>query len=276
MFGFVPFSELEMDWSDPIPWDNLGIFTNDRSNMLHNITAVFLVSMVGFLVLFKACERLLENHGHLVFGPHSEFHKMSKKVKKEYYSRIVSDVHAIASITLSVISTYYSCERPNESIFTSYDCAVKPNVAGLYCIALSSAYCIYDVYVCLVEIEFTMFECRDYIFHHVVGCIGAVLAYTGGHFLPCAACAILISESSNFCMNIRWRLLKHKMTEHWYFIAASMAFMIVFFFSRVFFMLMVVLRCFEINQSFPFRKQHPLVYSCIITDELCLVLLYML
>lgn len=248
MFGLVPFSALEIKWSDPIPWEEAGVFTAAKPNMMHDLVACFFIFTFGFLVLFKTCEWLLENFGTLVFGPHSEFHKMSKKVKKEYYSRIVSDLHAVLGISMSIYSTYYSCENPKDNIFTSFECATTPNLVGLYCIAFSSAYCVYDIYVCLVEIEFTAFECRDYIFHHVMGCIGGVTSYTFGYFCPILAVAILISETSNFCMNIRWRLLKHKMTEHWSFVAASMAFMITFFCSRVFFMLMVVLRCIELNQ----------------------------
>jgi hypothetical protein len=120
-------------------------------------------------------------------------------------------------------------------------------MAALFCCMFSSGYCFYDIFVCIYEIEFTAFECRDYIFHHAVGVFGAVLVLVTGQFLVVMSIANLVAESSNFLMNIRWRLLKHKMTESPIFIAVSIAFMIVFFFSRVFYMLMVTMRIIEIN-----------------------------
>jgi hypothetical protein len=112
MFGLVGFDKLTLKWSDPIPWQELGVFTADRPNLVNHLVLYFLGSVVFFYALFKVCEWFLENHGKLVFNPNSEFFKMPTKVKKEYYSRIVSDVHAIASIAISIYVTYFICENP--------------------------------------------------------------------------------------------------------------------------------------------------------------------
>lgn len=149
-------------------------------------------------------------------------------------------------------------------------------MAAIFCCAFSSGYCFYDIFICIYEIKFTVFECRDYIFHHAVGVFGAVLVLVTGQFLVVMSIANLVAESSNFLMNIRWRMLKHKMTESPLFIAISMAFMMVFFCSRVIYMLWVTIRILEINQTFPFAKQHPVIYVCMIIAESCEVLLYLL
>ena len=120
-------------------------------------------------------------------------------------------------------------------------------MAALFLCALSSGYCFYDIFICIYEIEFTALECRDYIFHHAVGVFGCILVLITGQFFLLLSVANLIAESSNFLMNIRWRLLKHKMTESWIFFAISVAFMLVFFWSRVFYMLMVTFRFYELN-----------------------------
>ena len=169
---------------------------------------------------------------------------MSVKVRKEYYSRIVSDVHALVATTAAIITVYYSCDDHYQTIFTSLECINKPKLVALYIITISSAYCVYDIYICLIEIKFTAFECKDYIFHHVVGVLGALLVLVSGQFPVALSVGNLVSETSNFCMNFRWRLLKHKITEGSLFLFASILFMVVFFFSRVVFMLLLVIRTF--------------------------------
>jgi len=146
------------------------------------------------------------------------------------------------SVIISIYSSYFVCQNPSDNIFTNFECVNEPRMAALYVCALSSGYCFYDIYVCIYEIEFTPKECRDYIFHHAVGVFGAILVLINGQFFVLLSVANLISESSNFLMNIRWRLLKLKMTESWMFFASSVAFMVVFFWSRVFFMFKVTLR----------------------------------
>ena len=56
MFGLVPFSALEIKWSDPIPWEEAGVFTAAKPNMMHDLVACFFICTFGFLVLFKTCE----------------------------------------------------------------------------------------------------------------------------------------------------------------------------------------------------------------------------
>ena len=66
------------------------------------------------------------------------------------------------------------------------------------------------------------------------------------------------------------------MTESQWFIASSILFMVVFFFSRVVFMLMLNIRTYEANKIFNWDSQHPLVYFTIVLAEVLQVLLYLL
>ncbi len=109
MLGLISFNNLELKWSDPIPWRDLGVFTADRPHFTVTMILYFMMSCTFHYSLYKFCEWFLEKHGRLVFNEHSEFFKLPQKVKREYYSRIISDVHAIISVIISVNAAYFSC-----------------------------------------------------------------------------------------------------------------------------------------------------------------------
>ena len=143
-------------------------------------------------------------------------------------------------------------------------------------IAFSSGYCLYDIYVCLVEIKFTLDEAKDYIFHHVVGIMGALGVMICGRFTVALSAGNLVSELSNALMNVRWRLLKHKQTEHWAFVPASVTFMICFFFSRVVFMLMLIIRLVDAHHVFDIRNEEPYIIAAYVATDALQVMLYLL
>jgi hypothetical protein len=276
MLGLVSFSELQLSWSDPIPWEKQGVFTSDQPNMMRNILLVYFASIVFFYSLQQTLEHIAENYGRLFLSPSNEFFKMTLKVKREYYSRILSDVHAIESLTLAIYSMWYACSDPTESIFSSYQCCNQPHLAAIYGIVISAGYCTSDLYVSAYEIKFTLKEMQDYIFHHVVGIVGGAFCLMAGNFVVAVAISNMLAESSNFFMNTRWRLLKHKMPDHWLFMAASAGFTLAFFCSRVFFMLVLTVRMFQMNFQFPSSEMHPLIYLMTVAFELCQVLIYSL
>lgn len=120
--------------------------------MLFNLLVIFFGATVGLYFLYKATEWVLENYPAVLFSKESEFHRMPEKVKKEYYSRIVSDLHAIVATCASIYVIYFACESPSDTVFTNFQCLNEPKLVGLYIIAISSAYCLYDMYICLFEI----------------------------------------------------------------------------------------------------------------------------
>ena len=103
--------------SEAFNWKEAGVFLED-GDALH-LVMVTLGSIFTFFVLFEASERAMNVIPYLWSADGGAFAKMSSKVKMEYYSRIVSSLHAMAAIYLAVISCYYVCDNPTKSIFTS-------------------------------------------------------------------------------------------------------------------------------------------------------------
>ena len=113
-------------------------------------------------------------------------------------------------------------------------------------IALSSGYCIYDTIICVVDIKWTFKEGFDNYLHHIVSIAGAIGVMISGRFCIPISAGNLVSEFSNAAMNWRWRFLKHKLVDHWLFVPVSVIFMVCFIMSRGVFMLMLLVRNFEI------------------------------
>ena len=80
------------------------------------------------------------------------FEKLKLKDKMEYYSRVVSNLHAVIAVALSYVSL--SCD--DETIFSSDKCLMEPKNVNVYLILMSSAYCVYDLYICFCKIKLTL------------------------------------------------------------------------------------------------------------------------
>ena len=159
---------------------------------------------------------------------------------------MVSDIHSFIALTMSWYGCFYSCDDPTQTIFTSYECAMKPARVQKLVIALSTGYCIYDTIICIFEIEWGFKEGFDNYFHHLISVAGAIGVLISGRFCIALSSGNLVSEFSNAAMNLRWRFLKHKLYDHWLFIPVSSIFMICFILSRGVFMLMLLVRNYEI------------------------------
>jgi len=140
---------------------------------------------------------------------------------------------------MSVYGVWFNCEDGG-SIFSSDACLMKPQKISLYLMIFSSGYCFYDLFIVIFKIRL---GCSgpgaEFIFHHVVGIGGAITSFILGRMNPALAAAALVSEASNFAMNMRWFMLKHKMTDHPMFIPVNITFAVLFFLSRVVFMFMI-------------------------------------
>lgn len=189
-------------------------------------------------MLFKVTEYLVPNI-MAVIDP--KFDMLKTKSKKEYYSRVVSNIHATIAVIMSVYGVWFVCED-GESIFSSDVCLVTPQKVNVYLTILSSAYCLYDMYICLYEIKYGKKESTEFVYHHIVGIAGALFSVVLGRHNPPLSAAVLVSEISNFAMNIRWFMLKHNLCEHALYMPVNFMFMVMFFLSRVVFMLMILIR----------------------------------
>ena len=99
----------------------------------------------------------------------------------------------------------------------------------------------------MTEIGYTFKEGADFIFHHVVGIAGAIAVLIAGDFTVALSVGNLVSEFSNSFMNMRWRWLKHKLTEHWFYLPLNFGFLMAYLFSRIVFMAALLIRNFEIS-----------------------------
>ena len=89
----------------------------------------------------------------------------------------------------------------------------------------------------------------DYIIHHVVGILGAIASLIAGRSWIALAAAQLVSEFSNVFMNFRWRMLKHRLTDHFLWLPANFAFMFSYIVCRIIFMAILLWRNYEIHQT---------------------------
>lgn len=183
-----------------------------------------------------------------------KFENLKRKDKMEYYSRQVSNIHAVVATTMSVYGVWFNCEDGG-SIFSSDACLMQPQKVSLYLMMVSSAYCFYDLFIVLFKIGLGFSgPGGEFIFHHVVGIAGAVTSIALGRQNPGLAAAALVSETSNFAMNIRWFMLKHGKSEHYMFLPVSFLFALCFLLSRVVFMFMIQVRNIQAHYIFDITK----------------------
>jgi hypothetical protein len=243
-------ASLQTDWN---AWKELGVLTEGEDS-LHELTAVFLGATAFFFFVFYFSK--------YVFGPTlkafgcTAFGEMSKRTQAEYHSRNVSDVHAIIALPLALYSCFGVCDDHTKTVFDSDECLMKPQKLQLYLICISTGYCVYDLVICMYEIGYKFSEGADFIFHHVVGILGALAVMIAGKYTVALSAGNLVSEFSNWAMNLRWRLLKHKMTEHWAYLPVNALFMMAYIFSRIFFMLALLVRNYQVQQVYSLST-HP-------------------
>jgi hypothetical protein len=183
MFGLVSFSDLKLSWNDPIPWEASGVFTKDRPGLMNTLIFTYFFSLFFHFAIYNTMKWLAGKHARSFLAPSSEYFKMTDKVKKEYYSRNVSDIHALISSAFALHAVFFSCSESGQNFFTSDACAMTPNVASCIGILFSAGYCTYDLIICVFEVKFTWLECRDYVYHHVVGTIGGTITIISGYYM---------------------------------------------------------------------------------------------
>ena len=204
------------------------------------------------------------------------FKALTPKVKAEYHSRVISSFHGTIAFVLAYLSVWQSCDDPSQSIFSSDACIMKPKDVQLYLVIMSSAYCTYDLYICLFEIKYEWAEGFEFLFHHIVGVLGAAGVFYCGRFNVALSSGALLSEASNMLMNYRWFMLKHKATDHPLYMPTQAGFAISFFLSRIVFMLMMLIRNFQMHYVFDIFEQHWSFVVVQITTDAMLTLLYLL
>lgn len=125
----------------------------------------------------------------------------------------------------------------------------------------SCSYILVDAYAILFECTYCTSEKVEFIFHHVIGFVGGILCLANGRFNIPLSVACLVSEISNFFMNIRWLMLIHKCSDHFLFDPTCVLFAVFFFITRPVGMGMILVRLFEMHTKFDINADGSFGYS---------------
>jgi len=143
-------------------------------------------------------------------------------------------------------------------------------------IALSTGYVTYDVILCVFELGYSFKSGADFIAHHLLGIVGAGCVLVAGRFNVALSAGNLMSEWTSFSMNHRWRMLKHKMSEGTGFIVVNAIFFFSYFFVRVVFMAMLLLRNYQIQHQFDIFSDPAIVSGCAVMSTVLQIGLYVI
>ena len=263
-----------MQKNSEIDWKEFGVFTSQ--SMFNEVLVVYVLATLFFFVAYFLNKMYFPGIMMALNGDKSPYFALDEKNRREYHSRNVADIHGLISGPLAVYSTFFVCDESSENIFSNYECIMKPQRSQIWLIAISSAYVTYDLWLCIYELGYTMKKGGDFIMHHLVGLLGALTVLVSGRFNVALSCGQLISEFTGFPMNWRWRMLKHKMTEGFGFMLVNAIFFFGYFFCRIVFMAMLLLRNVQVQYRFSIFSDPPVVYGCAILSTVFQIGLYLI
>ena len=231
-----------------INWKELGVFTQEST--FNELLIVYVMFILVFTVAYYLNKMYFPSFVMLVCGKESPYFELDQKGRNEYHSRNIADFHSVISAPLAVYACFFACDSPNENIFSSFECIMKPQRSQLWLIAISSAYVTYDLWLCIYELGYTLKKGGDFIAHHAVGIMGAACVLVSGRFNVALSCGQLMSEWTGLPMNYRWRMLKHKQGEGMHFMAVNVVFFFSYIFCRIAFMGSLLIRNVQVQRSF--------------------------
>ena len=141
---------------------------------------------------------------------------------------------------------------------------MKPQKSQLWLICISTGYVTYDLFLCFFELGYSFKKGGDFIMHHIVGALGAYAVMVAGRFSVALSAGNLMSEWTTFSMNQRWRMIKHKQGEGTIYMLVNAIFFFSYFFVRIVFMFMLLVRNYQIQQNFDIWSDPPVVAICAI------------
>ena len=177
---------------------------------------------------------------------------------------------------MSAYAVFFACDDPSTNIFSSQQCLMKPQRSQLWLIAISTGYVTYDLGLCILELGYTMKKGGDFIIHHVVGIIGALAVLVSGRFNVALSAGNLFSEWTSFPMNQRWRMIKHGQGEGVVYMLVNAIFFFGYIAARVVFMLVLILRNYQIQHQFDIFSDPPFVSTCAVISTVLQVGLYLI
>lgn len=108
----------ELDYTNAT-WTDLGVFKRD-TDFSHYVIVLWTL-VIAFYMVYKMVEYVVPEI-MTVYDP--SFDKLREKDKKEYFSRIVSNIHAVAALMMGLKCLYASCDEG--TLLSNDECLLKP------------------------------------------------------------------------------------------------------------------------------------------------------
>jgi len=112
-----------MSHSD-INWKELGVFTSQ--NDFSELMVIYVLATLIFTVVYFLNKMYFASVIMAISGDKSCYFALDEKARREYHSRNVADFHGLISGPLALYSSFMVCDDPNQNIFSSYECVMKP------------------------------------------------------------------------------------------------------------------------------------------------------
>lgn len=158
-------------------------------------------SLISFLAVFEIFKLIVPSI-IMVYDPF--FYRFSDFDKKEYYVRIISTAHGLIAAPIAFYQLLYACEKPDETIFSSFECINTPKPIYVYLVLCSSSYILADLYWTAFVFKYTGWELYEYLWHHLMVFIACITSLILSGFALSLSAMVLIVEISNIFMNLRW------------------------------------------------------------------------
>ena len=88
----------------------MGVLTEETT--FNELLVLYILSTLGFIVVYFIVRMSMPSFMMAVFGEDSHFFKLNEISKREYYSRVLADLHSTIAAPLSTYVCFYPCDDP--------------------------------------------------------------------------------------------------------------------------------------------------------------------
>lgn len=167
------------------------------------------VFATGVFCVYFFLLHLVADHFGRAFYP--EYSKLKECKKTEYRSYLLSPVHSLVAVILSILGTYFVCDVGN--IFTNSECLAVPRYIHIWALQHTCAWFIVDTFFMAAIVRGTSpFDLQMYA-HHFLSVFTWYSTLFFMNFTVAGACAILFVEVSTIFVSFRWLLYTHKLQD---------------------------------------------------------------
>lgn len=138
--------------------------------------------------------------------------EMNLRKRVEYRAYVVSPIHALLSVILSVIAMFFIC-GDGKTVFNDDKCFNTPRLIHIWALLNTCGYFIVDFFwlACVCR-GTTPLDYQTYA-HHIIGTITFYQTLYFMDFMVVFGVMLLFQEVSTTYVSMRWLLYKHKMDK---------------------------------------------------------------